>query len=65
RDRYADLDIEVDGGVNSKNIRECVAAGANLIVSGTEITSSSDPASVMRLMRSTAEDVLKLVESNT
>ncbi|KAF8562805.1 hypothetical protein P879_08437 [Paragonimus westermani] len=65
RERYEDLDIEVDGGVTSKNIRECVVAGANMIVSGTEITSSSDPASVMRLMRSTAEDVLKLVESNT
>ncbi|KAA3673500.1 ribulose-phosphate 3-epimerase [Paragonimus westermani] len=65
RERYEDLDIEVDGGVTSKTIRECVVAGANMIVSGTEITSSSDPASVMRLMRSTAEDVLKLVESNT
>ncbi|KAF5396090.1 Ribulose-phosphate 3-epimerase [Paragonimus heterotremus] len=64
RDRYADLDIEVDGGVNSKTIRECVAAGANMIVSGTEITSSSDPASVIRLMRSTVEDVLNQVESN-
>ncbi|CAH8526640.1 unnamed protein product [Schistosoma bovis] len=54
RERYANLDIEVDGGVTLKNVRDCVEAGANMIVSGTEITSHENPANIIRLMRSTA-----------
>nr|CAH8842490.1 unnamed protein product [Trichobilharzia regenti] len=58
RERYANLDIEVDGGVNLKNIRDCFQAGANMIVSGTEITSSENPASVIQMMRSNAGQLL-------
>ncbi len=32
-----DIDLEVDGGVNRKNLAEIVSAGANVIVSGTAI----------------------------
>ncbi|TGZ61145.1 hypothetical protein CRM22_008157 [Opisthorchis felineus] len=66
RDKYAHLDIAVDGGVTQKTIRDCAEAGANMIVSGTEITSSDDPGTVMRLMKSTAVEVLlrRLPESN-
>ncbi|TPP58738.1 Ribulose-phosphate 3-epimerase [Fasciola gigantica] len=62
RERYTDLDIEVDGGVTKKTIRDCVSAGANMIVSGTEITSSNDPTSVMHFMRSTAEELAQASE---
>lgn len=58
RERYANLDIEVDGGVTLKTIRECAEAGANMIVSGTEITKQENPATVIKLMRSTAEEIL-------
>lgn len=31
------IDIEVDGGVNTKNVREVIAAGANVIVAGSAV----------------------------
>lgn len=31
------FDIEVDGGVNEENVRQCVEAGANVIVAGTSL----------------------------
>ncbi|CAH8494418.1 unnamed protein product [Schistosoma turkestanicum] len=54
REKYANLDIEVDGGITLKNVRDCVEAGANMIVSGTEITSHENPANIIKLMRSNA-----------
>ena len=31
------MDIEVDGGVNLKNVREIAEAGANVIVAGSAV----------------------------
>lgn len=45
------LNIEVDGGVNSSNVKQCVAAGANMIVSGSAITASKDPAQIIADMK--------------
>ena len=36
------IDIEVDGGINIKNIKKVQKAGANVIVAGTAIFSSGD-----------------------
>jgi ribulose-phosphate 3-epimerase len=38
-----DIDLEVDGGVNAKNLGECARAGANLFVVGSAIFKSDDP----------------------
>ena len=38
-----DLDIEVDGGVNEKTVKDVVEAGANILVSGSYILNSDDP----------------------
>jgi len=35
-------DIEVDGGINDKNVREVVKAGANVIVAGSYVFKNSD-----------------------
>lgn len=35
--------IEVDGGVNEENIKECVDAGAELLVAGNAIFATPDP----------------------
>ena len=37
-----DIDIEVDGGINKETAKECVEAGANVLVSGSYILKSDD-----------------------
>lgn len=37
-----DIDIEVDGGINTKNVESLKQAGANIIVAGTSIINSDD-----------------------
>ncbi len=37
------FDIEVDGGVGIANARECVLAGANVLVAGSSVFGKSDP----------------------
>lgn len=37
-----DIDIEVDGGINTKNVEKLKKAGANIIVVGTAIINSKD-----------------------
>lgn len=38
-----DLDLEVDGGINEKTVKDVVKAGANIIVSGSYVLNSDDP----------------------
>ncbi len=47
--------LEVDGGVGRENIRDVVAAGADVIVMGSSIFGASDPAAELRALRSLAE----------
>jgi len=42
RQKYSDIDIEVDGGINMKTAPLAINAGANLLVSGKTIYNSSD-----------------------
>ena len=55
RDKFPDLDIEVDGGVGPATIEQCAAAGANMIVSGTAVVKSEDPRKVMNSLRETVK----------
>ena len=32
-----DFDVEVDGGVNMRNVRQCLASGINVIVAGSSV----------------------------
>ena len=52
--RGLDLDLEVDGGVKVDNIDVVVAAGANVIVSGSGIFAEKDYAATIRRMRERA-----------
>ena len=45
------LRIQVDGGVSLKTAGTCVAAGADVLVSGSAIFSSPDPKETIALMR--------------
>jgi ribulose-phosphate 3-epimerase len=51
------VDIEVDGGIKLDNIAEVVAAGANVIVSGSGIFGTPDYAATIRAMRAKAAGV--------
>lgn len=49
--RNLDVTIEVDGGVSPSNAAELVEAGAGILVAGSAVFKSSDPASTIASMR--------------
>lgn len=44
-------DIEVDGGINDKNVASAIEAGANIIVAGSYFFSSKNPKQAVRKLR--------------
>ncbi len=46
------IEVEVDGGVKSGNIREIAEAGAEILVAGSAIFKAPDPAEAIREMKS-------------
>lgn len=48
------IDIQVDGGINTKNVKDVVNAGANLLVAGSAIFESDDPAFVINSLKNAA-----------
>ncbi|XP_013794872.1 ribulose-phosphate 3-epimerase-like [Limulus polyphemus] len=59
RSKFPDLDIEVDGGVGPNTIDLCAEAGANMIVSGTAVTTSDNPRHVMSSLRHSVEEAIQ------
>ena len=57
-DRGAKVDIEVDGGIGPTNVRDVVKAGANVIVAGSSVFASDDPAARVALLKRLAAEVL-------
>ena len=55
RDRYPDLDIEVDGGLGLDTINQAAEAGANVIVAGSAVFGAKDPTDVMAKLRAAVE----------
>ena len=51
REKFPKLDIEVDGGIGLSNIQEVADCGANVIVAGTSIFASADPAKTIAEMK--------------
>jgi len=49
------FDIQVDGGINQKNVRFCVEAGANIIVAGTSLYRAPDMRIAIQELREAAE----------
>jgi ribulose-phosphate 3-epimerase len=59
RSRYNyDYRIEVDGGIGLDNIGEAVRAGAEIIVAGTSVFHTPDPAEAVRRMRQAGTEAL-------
>jgi len=50
--------IEVDGGVDLDNVADAVRAGAEIIVAGTSVFHTPDPAEAVRKMRQVASEAL-------
>ena len=48
-------ELEIDGGVGRKNIAACVAAGVDVVVMGSSIFGTVDPAAELRELRALAE----------
>lgn len=51
RDKYPDLNIEVDGGLAQGTIDQAAEAGANIIVAGSAVFGAKDPAEVIQKLR--------------
>lgn len=47
-ERSLDVRIEIDGGIGSRNIADVVEAGADIVVAGSAVYGSGDPASSVR-----------------
>ncbi len=52
-----EVDIEVDGGINVKNIGQAAQAGANVFVAGSAIFGSRDYAKTISVMRKNIEGI--------
>jgi ribulose-phosphate 3-epimerase len=50
-ERGLSVRIEIDGGIDRTNIGEIAAAGAEIIVSGSAIFGTTDPAQAVRDLR--------------
>lgn len=55
RQRYPDLNIEVDGGLSEKTVDVAAEAGANVIVAGSAVFSAEDPGQVIATLREAVE----------
>lgn len=45
------LDIEVDGGINPETARQCISAGANVLVAGNSVFTAQDPKAIIAALR--------------
>lgn len=52
-----DIDIEVDGGINSETIKTAAAAGANVFVAGSAVFKSEDPKKTIMQLKDNAKSV--------
>ena len=55
RERYPDLNIEVDGGLSEATVDQAAEAGANVIVAGSAVFGAKDPADVIEKLRVAVE----------
>lgn len=56
RQRFPNLNIQVDGGIGLSNIEACAKSGSNCIVAGTSIFLAKDPEEVINHFRKTMQN---------
>lgn len=59
REKYPQMNIQVDGGLAKDTIPHAAAAGANVIVAGTSVFKAEDPSEVIGYLRQAVNDNLK------
>lgn len=60
RERYPNLNIEVDGGLGLGTVDQAAEAGANVIVAGSAVFGAQDPADVIAKLREAVNKRQKL-----
>ncbi|KRM96569.1 ribulose-phosphate 3-epimerase [Liquorilactobacillus aquaticus DSM 21051] len=50
------FEIEVDGGINEKTVKQCSLSGATIAVAGSYVFNSKDPARKVSLLKDLVED---------
>jgi len=58
----ADMNVEVDGGLAADTVQEAAKAGANMIVAGSSVFKSADPAATIAVLR---DHVVNLLQQKT
>lgn len=58
REKFPNLNIQVDGGLSPKTIDVAAEAGANVIVAGTAIFKADSPKDTIALLRSTVDKAI-------
>lgn len=56
RERYPDMDIQVDGGLAPSTIDAAAKAGANIIVAGSAVFGAPDPAAAIKSLRQAVDN---------
>lgn len=59
RERYPDLNIEVDGGLGVGTVDQAAEAGANVIVAGSAVFGAQDPGDVIQKLREAVDQYRK------
>jgi len=60
--RKLKFEIEVDGGINKDNCREVVRAGADVLVAGSAIFRSEDPAAMLKIIKEKSDRAGKVLK---
>lgn len=55
RQKYPELNIEVDGGLGHGTIDQAADAGANVIVAGSAVFGAKDPAEMISVLRAAVQ----------
>lgn len=55
REKCPDIDIQVDGGINTETVKIAGRAGANVFVAGSAVFKSDDPADTIRILKENAK----------
>lgn len=59
KEKYQQLEIEVDGGINTKTIQHAAACGANVFVAGSAVFNAENAEAVVAELRKEAEEAFK------